>query len=204
MRSIRGKSVHADVRRGETETSRWPSRNRRVPKPAPIALIRHISCGRRCGAARGCGRASSSVSRSSRGFGLSSFGFHRGRDRWSTIALLHNPGHVTIHHARIENDCAACHVTEHGQFISQVRDDACTACHDAAIHHENQTSLIAQFVPRPATQPTADAAMPMDNHPQGLTSADCVHCHVEHRGEKALLGTDNSVCPGMSRESRGT
>jgi hypothetical protein len=91
---------------------------------------------------------------------------------------LHNPGHMTKAHAMWENDCAACHAGNgHGGFSQAVSDNACLKCHDAAIHNSNQTKFISM-----GTGPGATAH---------ATSANCMACHTEHRGQAALLGTNN-------------
>jgi hypothetical protein len=139
-------------------------------------------------------------------------------------AMAHNPGHVSAAHAMIEHDCLACHTGDgRGGFIKTVSDSACLKCHDAGIHSVNQTTLKAQVLPVVAASvgldpaagapagatPDATAApsdvptLPIDNHPGGLRSADCVHCHTEHQGEAALRATDNSFCIGKeNRDSR--
>ena len=139
--------------------------------------------------------------------GLSSF--ERAPDgKFIFTAMAHNPGHVSAAHAMIEHDCLACHAGDgRGGFIKTVSDSACLKCHDAGIHSVNQTTLKAKVMPLVAASadsdsapevtaaPSSDApAIPIDNHPSGLRSADCVHCHIEHQGEAALRATDNAYC----------
>ncbi len=89
---------------------------------------------------------------------------------------LHNPGHMTQAHAMWENKCEVCHAGDgHGGFSAAVSDNACLKCHDAAIHNSNQAKFIS----------TGAGA---DSH---ATSANCMACHTEHRGQAALLGTNN-------------
>src|SRR5213082_71880 len=73
---------------------------------------------------------------------------------------VHNPGPLASVHTNIQN-CAQCHVNSNSRFFKTVTDQACLQCHDGAIHHPNQTSLIS-----------TDRAQ----------SSDCAKCHIEHRG----------------------
>jgi hypothetical protein len=108
---------------------------------------------------------------------------------------LHNPGHVTAAHKSFESDCRQCHAGEPASaggaaYTLKVTDAACLKCHDGAMHAANMkvatwgdTSLESHI----ATTPDA-------NHPGGALSAGCANCHVEHRGEAAMMGRDNSKC----------
>jgi hypothetical protein len=86
---------------------------------------------------------------------------------------VYNPGPVSSAHAMLEHDCAKCHqpAASGVGFVKKVSDGACLSCHDGAIHHPNQKELIA-----------ADR------------SANCVHCHVEHKGRPALAAMDDAHC----------
>ncbi|HEV2296328.1 MAG TPA: cytochrome c3 family protein [Tepidisphaeraceae bacterium] len=94
---------------------------------------------------------------------------------------LYSPGPVTSAHAQWEHNCAACHVGENGGgggpagggFSMAVSDSACLKCHDAGVHHANQTTMVS------AT---------------GTQSATCTACHVEHRGHASLAATSSAHC----------
>ena len=96
---------------------------------------------------------------------------------------IDNPGHLAAVHAMFENDCNKCHDGADAQgklmhkFSKAVSDKACLACHDGAIHHPNQKSFAA-----------TNAVT------QELQSANCTHCHIEHRGELALAGRSDGYC----------
>jgi len=98
---------------------------------------------------------------------------------------IHNPGRLTFSHASFENNCAACHDgcdqqgKPTGKFSLAVSDSACLKCHDAGVHNANQ-----------ATQVMVD----MSRHPPEQRSADCASCHVEHRGQTALISASDLQC----------
>src|SRR4029077_20669547 len=68
-------------------------------------------------------------------------------------------------HAVLTQQCSLCHVTRLGAFFKDVKDDACLACHDATVHHQNQT-----FTPA------------------------CSSCHLEHRGSLRLAAASEASC----------
>jgi mono/diheme cytochrome c family protein len=87
---------------------------------------------------------------------------------------IYNPGPVSAAHANFEHNCAACHTGDgHGGFDRGVADDACLQCHDGAIHHSNQVTLVSG---------------------NGMRSSNCATCHVEHRGHAALAATGDQHC----------
>src|SRR3954453_7255489 len=101
---------------------------------------------------------------------------------------LYNPGPVARAHASFENECRRCHDVEKGPravlkngigriVANSVSDHACLTCHSASVHSPNQV----QFVMAGA-----------DGH--AAQSANCPHCHIEHRGEMALRGTSDAHC----------
>src|ERR1041385_2414373 len=99
---------------------------------------------------------------------------------WILYALAgketaYNPGPVSELHAHFEQHCFKCHdATGHSGYSKAVSDSACLACHDASAHHPTQTLLISS---------------------DGTRAADCVACHVEHRGRAVLAATSfNSLC----------
>ncbi len=101
------------------------------------------------------------------------------RERWL------NPGHVSAAHALFENDCAQCHDNDHrGGFSKAVSDTACMACHrDAAAHN-----------PHADLHPGKQGAVHLTSLKNPMKSADCVVCHIEHRGQAALAGTSDQLC----------
>lgn len=98
-------------------------------------------------------------------------------------AKLHNPGHVTAHHAQFEHDCAQCHDNAgQGGFSKTVADANCIKCHDGSPHHPNQKPETVQTIP------TA-------RDPHGaLMAKDCTTCHTEHRGEEVLVNSSDALC----------
>lgn len=130
---------------------------------------------------------------------------------------LYNPGHVTIAHALIENNCAACHAPDpdhKGQFLRAVNDNACMTCHDAPGHAPTQ--LVSEEGRPPASNlvlakwvkasglaektsqisgETSATAQPGDaHHGMRMVSSQCALCHVEHRGREAMAAVSNNHC----------
>ncbi len=97
---------------------------------------------------------------------------------------LFNPAPVTLAHARLEHNCAACHVSGGaGTFKRMVTDAACLNCHDAGSHHAG-----AMLHPG---GPQAKQVVSLSNANQ---AANCILCHVEHRGHEALMSRADSQC----------
>jgi predicted CXXCH cytochrome family protein len=93
-------------------------------------------------------------------------------------SAIYNPGPLTAAHMNIQQNCSECHVGDgKGGFSRAVSDDACTKCHAACIHNQNQKSFVVRIPP---------------NDPKGIAvrSSDCTKCHVEHKGQAALLSSD--------------
>jgi hypothetical protein len=95
---------------------------------------------------------------------------------------LYNPGPLTGAHAQWEHNCNVCHGGARGDavasaggsvFFKTVSDAACTKCHEAPIHHPNQTRLA--------------------NLTTG-TAAQCATCHVEHKGAASLTALSDAQC----------
>lgn len=114
---------------------------------------------------------------------------------------LHNPGSLTSAHAFIQHDCRACHdgggagnAGPVAGFSKTVSDVACLACHDGSVHHANQPDdTINRFPPLHPTL-TAGARPASASLDPKVTAHNCVSCHVEHRGQTALLGTHPALC----------
>ncbi len=80
---------------------------------------------------------------------------------------VYSSGRMSEAHAVLEKQCAACHVQKAGEFSSKPADEACLACHDGPVHHENEVR----------------AAVPQ-----------CATCHVEHRGRVNISEASNRAC----------
>jgi predicted CXXCH cytochrome family protein len=92
-------------------------------------------------------------------------------------ARLHNPGHLTAHHASFENDCAKCHDNGgQGGLSKTVADVSCLQCHAGALHHPNQLASTVQV---------------FKGHEM---AKDCVSCHTEHRGQDLLVNASDTLC----------
>ena len=92
---------------------------------------------------------------------------------------IYSPGKLTSVHSMWDgNNCASCHEPQAGGGFSQVvSDNACTRCHDGAIHHPNQATLVSFAADKPPVR-----------------SADCTACHAEHRGHEQLVSRNDSTC----------
>lgn len=118
---------------------------------------------------------------------LAAFGWWGLHEKVFADRTLESPGHLTGVHAMWENDCGKCHKPAPGKvgFLSAVSDDACLQCHDGAVHHPNQKTMIA----------------PAPDVPQvGKRSAGCTTCHVEHRGPEPLLARGDSACVACHKD----
>jgi predicted CXXCH cytochrome family protein len=95
-----------------------------------------------------------------------------------------NPGPVARAHATFEDNCAACHDHDGKQgFLKTVSDNACLACHTAASHH-----------PLADLHPREQSGVHLTSRNNPMSAANCVVCHVEHRGHAQLMGTDDRLC----------
>jgi predicted CXXCH cytochrome family protein len=108
--------------------------------------------------------------------------------------LIHNPGRLTFVHASFQDNCAECHDgldangKSTGKFSKAVSDAACLKCHDAGIHHPNQGTMVT-----------------FDNrfNPPEIRSANCTSCHMEHRGQAALVSTSDLLCVNCHADLTG-
>lgn len=99
-----------------------------------------------------------------------------------------NPGHVSHAHAMWENDCAKCHDNDgKGGFRAAVSDSACLQCHDAAVHSPHQ------LMRNVGDNAHGNLALAVNNNGE-MRSANCVVCHVEHKGEAAMAASDDAHC----------
>lgn len=113
---------------------------------------------------------------------------------WGGAGWLHNPGALTSAHAMIQHDCRACHdggpagtsdlPVSQGGFSKTISDAACLKCHDGSLHHANQE--VETLVSWPAGPAGASEAH--------KTAANCVSCHVEHRGRELLVASNSAHC----------
>ncbi|HVT87565.1 MAG TPA: cytochrome c3 family protein [Tepidisphaeraceae bacterium] len=117
--------------------------------------------------------------------------------RWTDKGLslndhIHNPGPVSVAHAMFQDDCAQCHTSKPGGgFILAVTDQACLKCHDGSLHEPNQ-----KIAPEAAlvSRTKSILAIAEPAHPGGARSADCVTCHIEHRGKEMLRAVNDAHC----------
>jgi hypothetical protein len=101
---------------------------------------------------------------------------------------IYNPGPVSAAHSLWENDCARCHDNDgKGGFRAAVSDNACLSCHNAAAHSPKQ-------LVREPGQGHSPLVLAVSNGHGRLRSADCVVCHVEHRGRHAVAIVDDAHC----------
>lgn len=105
-------------------------------------------------------------------------GFHADQS-WSS-------GKLSLAHARLENDCQACHQ----QPFVAVRDDSCIACHDDAHQHAPAARLAAARAEPDLAGKARLMVAGAFNRPQGR----CVECHIEHEGAKAMPPTPQRFC----------
>src|SRR6202165_1167018 len=76
----------------------------------------------------------------------------------------YNAGPVARTHALFGSKCSACHVVQ-ASYQRSATDQACLACHDGPIHHDDHT-----FTP------------------------SCSSCHVEHQGAFRLTSASDAAC----------
>src|SRR5580704_16873854 len=79
---------------------------------------------------------------------------------------VYSSGRMSEAHAVLEKQCAACHVQQAGEFSSKAA-DACLACHDGPVHHDEELK----------------AAVPA-----------CAACHREHRGRVNIAAASDQSC----------
>ncbi len=79
-----------------------------------------------------------------------------------------NSGQISFAHQPIAQQCNRCHQTP---FV-MVRDEACTACHEAIQHHADPKKF--RFA--------------------ALTDDRCEHCHKEHNGVTQITLRDQAFC----------
>jgi len=89
-----------------------------------------------------------------------------------------NPGPVSTKHAFFANDCRRCHTgADPNGFSKAVTDTACLTCHSAPAHTTKESSRALSFTAH-----------------DGLGSASCTACHVEHRGHAQATGKIDALC----------
>jgi hypothetical protein len=87
---------------------------------------------------------------------------------WYALARnnrVYSSGKMSSAHAVLTAQCSSCHLKEVNSFSAKATDQSCSACHNAPLHHANQT-----FTPV------------------------CASCHVEHRGHLRLAVTADITC----------
>lgn len=88
---------------------------------------------------------------------------------------VYSSGRLSRAHAVLENECAACHISQTGAFSAKAADNACLACHDGPAHHSSQ-------IPAP----------------------NCATCHTEHRGLANLFAINNQACAGCHADLKSS
>ena len=87
---------------------------------------------------------------------------------WYALARnnrVYSSGTMSSAHAVLTAQCSSCHLKEVNSFSAKATDQSCSACHNAPLHHANQT-----FTPA------------------------CASCHLEHRGHLRLAVTADITC----------
>lgn len=103
-------------------------------------------------------------------------------------AALLSPGHVSSAHAMWETRCVACHDRDSfGGFRKTVSDESCLKCHAAAAHHPDQLL-------RTGDHRGNELALAVSDEHARLRAANCVACHIEHRGRGLLSRVPDSTC----------
>ncbi len=98
-----------------------------------------------------------------------------------------NSGPLSIAHAKLANDCQACHTEK---FVA-VTDNACRACHKNDSHdHSTKARLAQAAIPPDFGGKVKSFFKATFNKPEG----GCVDCHTEHEGEGYLKPTKQAFC----------
>ena len=87
---------------------------------------------------------------------------------------VYSSGQLSRSHAVFTQQCTLCHVTQTGAFTASVTDKACLACHDAPLHHPNQT-----FTPECSTCHGDIAHQTVAQRNVDVHRGFCVNCHRE-------------------------
>lgn len=95
-------------------------------------------------------------------------------------------GKLSLVHATLENNCAACHTRP---FVA-VENQSCTACHSKIHDHADPRRLLAAKVSRGISGKIELAAAGAFGIPEGR----CVECHTEHEGATAMPVTQQRFC----------
>jgi hypothetical protein len=90
-------------------------------------------------------------------------------------ARVYSSGRLSEPHAVLEQQCAACHVSQSASFSAKASDSACLACHDGPAHHANVASNLS-----------------------------CASCHSEHRGLIDLSAASNQSCASCHSDLRAS
>jgi hypothetical protein len=95
-------------------------------------------------------------------------------------------GKLSLVHATLENNCAACHTRP---FVA-VENQSCTACHSKIHDHADPRRLLAAKVSPGISGKIELAAAGAFGIPEGR----CVECHTEHEGATAMPVTQQRFC----------
>src|SRR2546429_7996899 len=104
---------------------------------------------------------------------------------WPGGQAAYQAGPLSDPHAFLADNCAACHT---GAFVTDARllpghgddratpDAACLQCHQAGVHHPNQTQFVGT------------------TGPDGQSAANCAGCHHEHNGGASIARLSDAHC----------
>ena len=95
-------------------------------------------------------------------------------------------GKLSLVHATLENNCAACHTKP---FVA-VENQSCTACHSKIHDHADPRRLLTAKV-----SPGIDGRIELATAGVfGIPEGRCVECHTEHEGATAMPVTEQRFC----------
>jgi predicted CXXCH cytochrome family protein len=98
-----------------------------------------------------------------------------------------NSGPLSIAHAKLANDCQACHTEK---FVA-VTDNTCRNCHKNDSHdHSTKARLAQAAIPPDFGGKVKSFFKATFNKPEG----GCVDCHTEHEGEGYMKPTKQAFC----------
>jgi hypothetical protein len=81
---------------------------------------------------------------------------------------VYSSGQLSMAHAVLEKECAACHVQQADAFSAKAADTACLDCHDGPVHHP--VGIV------------------------GRKELACAECHAEHKGRISISAASDQPC----------
>lgn len=100
--------------------------------------------------------------------------------------LAWNSGPISLMHANLKNDCAACHA----KAFTAVKDQACAACHDDLSDHASPIDMKRS---KPKTSGFG-AQLNKVSEMFGRPVDRCSSCHSEHNTRAKIIPTDQEMC----------